>query len=466
LFTTLAVVLNEYGWMQSALSQSSIAEQYIKEIQGVKNPSSSNYSNVSGNYACYASFTCNPTSFAYALLAAGTENNATIEANGDKISESENVSLGEYYNKTIALNNQLFALQNVFAQFAVPTGLVFKLLLFNGSDFVEVSASEYSFSVSNCTASFSVPNLAFGTTQLRLSAKRKNSGEVCENALECISDYCAEGVCGINSSSTLQEQGGAGATPTPQANATNETLNATPSPTSGLVQTVVEEQVDIRISDEVELGQQTIGVFVNGNPASGFLKISDPDGNSFFREIENGLVNFYFDKTGLWRITFGNETKEITVVKTSRPSPTTAILGEEPKSITGLAIGNINPVLGALLLLLLLAAALWYQFFYKTVRVSRKISNGKVEIKIKNNWSSLKNIRVLELVPENSTSNYSKKPLKKETVTGDLLEWRFEKLEKGGEIVLKHTFKGDSLTKPVEVKADTAEGKAVSFNHG
>ncbi|MFH1056398.1 MAG: hypothetical protein V1717_01210, partial [Candidatus Micrarchaeota archaeon] len=201
---------------------------------------------------------------------------------------------------------------------------------------------------------------------------------------------------------------------------------------------------------------------VNGNAASGGIRIFDPDGNEFYRQLNEGIVKFFFDKTGRWKIQYGNKTKEIEVVKTKKPTPTQAILGA-PSSTTGLITGGINPVLGALLLLLLLAAALWYKFFYKSVRITRSVSSGKVKIRIKNRWRNLQKLRVLEIVPEKSASSHSIKPLVKETVTGDLLEWKFEKLAQGQEISIEHSFAGKELTKPVELKAETEDGKSVFF---
>ena len=158
---------------------------------------------------------------------------------------------------------------------------------------------------------------------------------------------------------------------------------------------------------------------------------------------------------------FGNKTKEIRVVKLQKPLPSKAVF--QPSSITGLASLNLNPVLGALILLLILAVLVWHKFFYRTIKVKRVLKDSKIEISIKNRLGDLKSVRILELVPEGSASEFSLKPKTKQTVTGDLLEWVFENVKKGEVLKITHAFSGKELGKAVEVKVETAKGEAKSF---
>ena len=76
----------------------------------------------------------------------------------------------------------------------------------------------------------------------------------------------------------------------------------------------------------------------------------------------------------------------------------------------------------------------------------------------------MKELSVLQLVPENATSNYSLEPLKKETIIGDLLEWKFEKVLKGTRIVVTHSLNENmQIEKPVEVRVESEKGEKKTF---
>ncbi|HLC38393.1 MAG TPA: hypothetical protein VJI71_02985, partial [Candidatus Norongarragalinales archaeon] len=469
-FATPAVVLSDYGWMQNNSIPNSIARQNIFGVQGVKNPSAMDYSNVSGDYSCPQGFSCSPTSFAVPSLAAGEEQNQTIAAQGSAVSSSESIETGDYYNKTVELANGLFELQNVSAEFAVPPNLRFKLFVFKGGIFVE-AGGEYSFSVEGETAGMVFPALAKGATVLLLSAERKEDGTACAADVECVSDYCFGNQCKTRAEefdptpTPIAEEGegkvffsNPAATPSPKTQ-DNETLNEN---------SAVEKQVDIRIESEIEPGRHEIGFFVNGLPVEGIAKISDPGGNQFLRQVENGFLNFFFDKEGRWRIAFGNATKEITVIKKAKPTPTMAVLknGASAGAITALAAGKTNYWLWVLALALLIAAMAARKALESKVKIKRVVDGKSVEIKVKNNLCDAESVRVFELVPEGSCANYSSEPQVRETVLGDLLEWRFESIPKGSKIVLKHDYFGkeEELKKPVEVRIETGkEGRKTFF---
>jgi hypothetical protein len=300
-----------------------------------------------------------------------------------------------------------------------------------------------------CYSNFTCNQTTFSYTMLSAEEEKNESIDAQRNETDS------------GSSSTPTPDAGATATPSPSPSAT-ATSTLTPSVSASPTAEVdLGGDIDIRVPDEIEVGEQTIGVFIDGIPANGLLKIYDPQGNIFSRELQNGLVKFVFDREGRWRVAFGNKTKEIKVIKTGKPTPTKTVF--QPSSITGLASLNLNPVLGALILLLILAALAWYKFFYRTVKVKRVLKDGKVEISIKNRLGDLKSVRVLELVPEESASDFSSNPKIKQTVTGDLLEWVFENVKKGETITITHSLNGNQLDKPLEVKIETGKGEKKSF---
>jgi len=196
--------------------------------------------------------------------------------------------------------------------------------------------------------------------------------------------------------------------------------------------------------------------------------MDDKGGRTFYRMLSNGAFDFFFDREGRWRIQFGNATKEITVVRKAKPAAPEAVkLGKTASSITALEIGKQNPFPYYLLAIPLAGASIYgYRKAKRRVKVDRNIKGGIVEIKVKNNLGPLKNMRVIQLAPEGSTGDYSQEPLKKETVTGDLLEWKFQNFARGKEKALKFYYSGSELQKPVEVKVETEKGEKKTFYSG
>ena len=108
-------------------------------------------------------------------------------------------------------------------------------------------------------------------------------------------------------------------------------------------------------------------VFIDGVPAKGVLKIYDPWGNFFEREVEDGLVKFFFDSAGNWRLVFENHLKEVEVIKPRKTE--SKVLAKNISSPTaGFLVLSANSLAGFAFLFLILLAGTWVKFFRKTVR--------------------------------------------------------------------------------------------------
>ncbi len=382
IFSTPEVISSGYGWVQDGEKQSTAETQFLKQTQGVKNPSQNGYSGVYGDFQCIGRFSCRPSNFVLEFLNSGAEVNYTIEAGGDGIFESETEDKGEYYNKTVSLENSLFELQNLSVKTTVPLGLQFELLVKRQGEF-ENAAEGFSFSTEQTAATVFLPALSVGITEFRLSAKRKNQGEACFENAECVSDYCFEGSCSEKENQTLFK-------PTPTAPAQNEFYDS-----EGMAETNASSQPPL-------------------NPLEPSEKKAPPEGR-------------------------GLKTTALVVKKTDYPLYILAILAA-------------SALLG------------YHAFFRKRVRVSQKNYGGRVSIAVKNSLADLKNIKVLQLVPENSAGNFSLQPKARQTVTGDLLEWDFEYLAKGRGVSLEFELAGEGMLTPVQIQAETPDGRVRSFH--
>ncbi|HIH19794.1 TPA: hypothetical protein HA244_00835, partial [Candidatus Micrarchaeota archaeon] len=365
-----------------------------------------------------------------------------------------------YYNKTMQIDNQLIQLDNVSIQISLPENLGF-----NFSD----SGNNYEFA--NGTLIMNITALPVGITEITFSAELNQLGGSCSQDFECASNYCFQNVCSLtfDASETQDTEQNAQQPPLPLGQ--NQLPDATQTNSTPEIELQANNEsngVEFAVGGEIEPGLATVNVLDNGVPASGTVSIMDPDGRTFYRMLSNGAFDFFFDREGRWRIQFGNATKEITVVRKAKPAAPEAVkLGKTASSITALEIGKQNPFPYYLLAIPLAGASIYgYRKAKRRVKVDRNIKGGIVEIKVKNNLGPLKNMRVIQLAPEGSTGDYSQEPLKKETVTGDLLEWKFQNFARGKEKALKFYYSGSELQKPVEVKVETEKGEKKTFYSG
>jgi hypothetical protein len=296
----------------------------------------------------------------------------------------------------------------------------------------------------------------------------KELGESCASNSECASGLCKDGVCASQASdgNNLPPGGGGsafnppGATPTPQP-------TPTPSPTPSASNSFT-EFIDIRVPDEVEIGWVTIGVFVNGAPANGSLNFFDPDSRKYSRAVgSDGTIRFFFDKIGNWLLKYGNKEKRVNVVKKSvgRSAASASPFPSAPSAITGFAALQIGPKEIGLIALFLIMLLVLYKLFYATVRVRKKLVEGKLVIEVRNRGGGLNNLLLVDVVPEDcSVANFSQEPERKETVVGTVFKWKRELLGKGERWMVECGFtqgKESTRLKAAELTATDATGKTI-----
>ncbi|MEM4255592.1 MAG: hypothetical protein QXR53_04690 [Candidatus Norongarragalinales archaeon] len=373
-YTTPAVALNKSAWTQDAQAQSTSERQFLTQTLGIFNPSEEGYSNVSAEIECLQGFSCEPQGISLPFLGPAGESNQTVKAEGDGISQSESVDESEYYNKTVILENSLSELRDIAHSFELPRGLEFELFLKEQGEFKRSDNASLSLEKGKATVVFSA--LDGGTTEILLSARKKNDGQACFEKEECVSGNCEAGLCAQNGEENVLEE---------------------PAP-------------------------------------------AEPP--ALIPESKNG----------------GEETKE----KTASATPAATLRKTRETKTTAHAAKTANPLPALAVFAALAALAAYKKFFDKKVNVKREKNGGMARITIYNKGKRLRNVRVLQMVEENSASGFSIQPTVKQTVTGDLLEWNFEKLSEGEKITVEFTFEGE-FSKPLRFQAETTEGKHLCF---
>ncbi|MFH0923011.1 MAG: hypothetical protein V1811_03040 [Candidatus Micrarchaeota archaeon] len=427
-FQMPAIELNESAWKQDEAKQSTNEKQFIYRTQTIRNPSSIDYANASGNYSCHPGFSCNQTGFSFGLLQAASEHDAAITAEGDAIYERSSQAQDEVMaNFTSAL---LLAMKNVRVKTSVPDAEQYALFLIEGKTFVDKTSDlAYAFTYASDTARWTLPEIASNETELYLL-------------------YAKEGT-----PSTIPA--GSGGT----SFMLSEDGNQSNTPPGAF-----KPGLDFNIPNFFEAGLQEINVFDNGEPANGDVQFIDPEGNVFVRKLNNGNADFLFDKEGEWKIKYGNSEKTVIVTSDNTQTPKTISL-KPPSTATGLVALETPPEWLALLFLIAIALAiLAYTQFYAVLSVSKSFANGKVKLVVINRKSDLKNCVLLDVAPEAKASSFSEKPEERETLSGTVLKWKKMLFPKGAKWIVEYSLavEENMVLRHAELHAETKDGKPIT----
>jgi len=432
-FQMPAIEIAQGNWKQDPAQESTNDLQHIAQNASVRNPSSKDYANATGILECLPHFACNQTSFAFALLAAHGEQNATVLAQGDAIEESISLAEGE---KLVDLKNGLnTSFENLRITTGSPSAQSRLFLLLGENDFQEkTNDSAYAF---NCTfenAEWIIPLFENSSTQRFLLYAQADP-------MPSIPPRPA----GQGGLLVISEEG----------NQTNQPPSA------------FKNAIDFSIPDSFEAGLQSIGVFSHGEPAHGHIEITDPAGNRFVRSLnDDGTTRFLFDKEGEWTVKYGDAEKKITVEKNGENTRAAILLSppKKPSPATGLIALSSSPELLGLLLLLLALAFLAYKKLYAIVKVSKKFANGKVTLTVINRKCDLQNLVLMDLAPDGKASGFNERHEERETLSGTVLKWKLNALQKGAKWTAEYSLSIDNASKlrHAELHAETKDGKPLA----
>jgi hypothetical protein len=363
------------------------------------------------------------------LLKAESEQNATITAEGDAIAESSALAQDEVMaNFTSGL---LLNMENVRVKTSVPPSESYSLFLIEENSFSDkTSDSAYAFTYASDTARWTLPEIAGNETKLFLL-------------------YAKEGTPPTN------PNGGSGGT----SFMISEDGNQSNTPPDAF-----KPGLDFSIPNFFEAGLQKISVFDNGEPASGEVQFTDPEGNVFVRKLNDGNADFLFDKEGEWKLKYGNSEKLVVVTSDKTQSPKTISL-KPPSAAIGLISLQTTPEWLAILILIAVAlTVLAYTQFYAVLSVSKSFAKGKVKLVVVNRKNDLKNAVLLDVAPEAKASGFSEKPEERETLSGTVLKWKRPLLPKGAKWIVEYSLAAEETTglRHAELHAETKDGKPIA----
>jgi hypothetical protein len=218
--------------------------------------------------------------------------------------------------------------------------------------------------------------------------------------------------------------------------------DSTTTPSSG---------IEISVLNGTRVGWKTIIVREDFGEATGFIRVTNPSGYAEQRFLFGGASTFFFGYGGTWRIEFKNAVKTIEV--TALPSETSA-------RFTGFSILGFSS--WEFLVLLLVAALLAYAYWLHSQkpRVSKKVLGSSVELAVFSG-RELAKACIKDVLPEGcKATNFSQKPLKKQTVLGTLLTWEKPKLKGNWRITYERVCKGECNETKAELTA-SLDGKEV-----
>ncbi|MBI5228981.1 fibronectin type III domain-containing protein [Candidatus Micrarchaeota archaeon] len=302
-------------------------------------------------------------------------------------------------------------------------------------------------------------------------------GDPCAFNEDCATGYCLQGKCSKKqrvpwTGSGSSSGGFAGAYVEQTKKAVDQTLedtseksvaNKTNASTNSVRQKMnaTKEAVDLRILNSVEIGFHEIGVFVEGEPAQGILRITDPKGRRYLREIGGaGIVGFVFDAEGNWRVEYENELK---IVEVKKPQNAVAENPSYETPLTGRLVTGFGGVeCAALFMIAVLASA----FMYKrksSAKIEKHVNGQKISIEVRPGNLGLKELELIDFT-EAMPVVFTEKPVEtKETITGVMLVWRKDALTKGNKWIVEYELcSGNQIkTGKARLKAVDKRGKPV-----
>lgn len=190
-FTTPPILLNQTQFVQNHSRQSTFETQFLSSTALLYNPTQNDYSNASAFFSCPQGFECEPQAVETQNLAPQAQENFSIRAQGDWISETESVEEGAHYNKTFRIVSQM-AFENVSFQTRLPQGLSYSLFVKQNGLYEKTVVT---LELSNGILEIVFPEIPQGEFEFVLSALKKGVGESCTQTEECETGECENAVC-------------------------------------------------------------------------------------------------------------------------------------------------------------------------------------------------------------------------------------------------------------------------------
>ncbi|MGC8851045.1 MAG: hypothetical protein ACP5O3_02320, partial [Candidatus Micrarchaeia archaeon] len=459
------VSLNESGWAYDSTAANTVDVQYFTETVYGSNSESIPFSGVAASVAGPGGSL---------VPVAGTRwDDVFVAANGNWSRKA--VAAGDWINESFVDESnsthewRLFRAENLTGGLSNVTAWIDFGDVEGGSDFLQLNKSGKwvdltPFTVCPAMSSFVVDGVAWK------SCGKDVDGDGDAERFEFVIPHFSVVVLRAGGRKAFSP-----ATPTPSSGSggatqkiVSDSWNSTPSPSASPAP-LAPQPVEIIVANEVGEGLHTVRV--DGGKAGDAVKIISPAGKVYERVLGgDGSFDFFFDEEGVWRIDYGNHSKEVRVSRERIAAPPKKEVKAQDKASESTATGFFAAGFGGgleWLAVLLVAAALVAARLLAGRRgasLRKKLESGVVTIEVRAGSKPLKNLVLTDVVPEGcAAAKASEKAARKETVLGTALKWKKKELGKGGKWVVRYDLIGrPEKLKHAELRAESSDGEVVA----